>query len=63
MRRYEQISGTLFALVALAQLTRSILGWPVQIASVSIPVWVSVVALVVTGSMAIWGFRAARGAA
>lgn len=63
MRRYEQISATLFALVAFAQLTRSILGWPVQIASLSIPVWVSVVAFAVTGSMAIWGFRAARGAA
>lgn len=63
MRHYEQISATLFALVALAQLTRSILGWPAQIASVSIPVWVSVVAFIVTGSMSIWGFRATRGAA
>ncbi len=63
MRRYQQISGALFTLMALAQLTRSILGWPIQVAGVSIPIWASIVAFLVTGTLAIWGFRASRGAA
>ena len=61
MRRYEQVSGTLFALIALAQLTRSLLGWSAQVGSVSIPIWLSVIAFLITGSLAIWAFRASRG--
>ena len=58
MRRYEQISGTLFGLIALAQLTRSILRLPAQVGTMSIPIWFSVVAFLVTASLAIWAFRA-----
>jgi hypothetical protein len=63
MRRYEQISGTLFALIAAAQLGRSILGLPAQVGTFAIPVWVSVVAFLVTATLAIWAFRSARSAA
>ena len=63
MRRYAQISGTLFTLIALAQLCRVILGWPAQVGGVSIPIWFSIVACLVTGSLAIWAFRVSRGAA
>ncbi len=38
MRRYEQVSGALFTLIALAQLTRSVLAWPAQVGSFSIPI-------------------------
>ncbi len=62
MRRYEQISGALFTLMAIAQLTRSVLDLPVQVATVSVPVWASVLAFLVTGSLAIWAFRSLRGA-
>ena len=37
MRRYEQVSGAFFCLVAAAQLTRVLLGWPVQVADVAVP--------------------------
>jgi hypothetical protein len=57
MRRYELISGLLFAVIALAQLTRSVLALPAQVGSFSIPIWFSVVAFLVTGSLAIWAFR------
>ena len=63
MRRYEQVSGTLFTLIALAQLTRSILGWPAQVGSFSIPVWFSIVGFLITGGLAVWAFRASRGTA
>jgi hypothetical protein len=63
MRRYEQVSGTFFSLLALLQLTRVVAGWPVQVATVTVPLWASVIAFLITGSFAIWAFRASRTAA
>ena len=57
MRRYEMVSGVVFTLVALVQLIRTVLGWPVQIDLFTVPVWFSVVAFLVTGGMAVWAFR------
>ena len=57
MRRYELVSGSIFTIMALVQLARTLLAWPLQVASVSVPVWLSGVAFVITGSMAIWAFR------
>jgi len=62
MRRYELVSGTLFALLALVQLTRVVLGWPVQVAGVTVPVWASALACMVAGSFAVWAFRCSRDA-
>ena len=62
MRRYAQVSGVFFALVATAQLTRTVLGLPVRVAEYSVPVWVSGVAFVVTAALAVWGFRSAKAA-
>jgi len=63
MRRYEQLSGGLFALIALAQGTRSIFRLPAQVGGLVIPVWWSVVAFLITGAMAVWAFRIFRAAA
>ena len=63
MRRYEMISGGLFALIALAQLTRTLLRLPAQVGSFVIPVWFSLVAGLITGGLSIWAFRSARTAA
>jgi hypothetical protein len=63
MRRYEQVSGAFFCLVAAAQLTRVFLGWPVQVAGVPVPVWASVLVFLITSAFAIWAFRAAKGVA
>ena len=60
MRRYVQISGAFFMLLALVQLTRSLLGWPVQVATVTVPIWVSVIAFLITASFATWAFRVAK---
>jgi hypothetical protein len=61
MRRYELVSGTAFAIVSLAQLTRIVMGWPVQIDLFTVPVWISGVAFLGTGGLSIWAFRGARG--
>ena len=58
--RYELVSGALFAVVALAQLLRTVLGLPVQVGAVSVPIWVSLVAFLVTGSLAVWAFSTPR---
>ena len=59
MRRYEQVSGVFFGLLAAVQLTRLLFRWPVQVSSVSVPLWVSALAFVITGALAIWAFRTA----
>ena len=59
MRRYELVSGIFFSILALAQLTRTLLGWPVQVAGFTVPVWFSGVAFLIAGGLALWAFRAA----
>ena len=58
MRRYVLVSGVFLALLTCVQLVRLLLRWPVTVAGVSIPLWASVVAAAIAGSMAIWAFRA-----
>jgi len=60
MRRYELVSGLFLSLLALLQLVRLVRGWPVLIAGAEIPVWVSAIAFVIAGSLALWGLRSAR---
>ena len=62
MRGYGLVSGAFFSLLALAQLTRAVLGWPVQVAAVTVPVWASVLASLVAGWFAVWAFRSLRDA-
>jgi hypothetical protein len=59
MRRYELVSGTAFAIVSLAQLTRIVMGWPVQIDLFTVPIWISGVAFLGTAALAIWAYRSA----
>lgn len=57
MRRYEMVSGIIFTLMAIVQLLRTVLGWPVQIDLFTVPVWFSALAFLVLGGMAVWAFR------
>ena len=59
MRRYEKVSGVFFGLLAAVQLTRLLFRWPVQVASLSVPLWASALAVVITGVLATWAFRTA----
>jgi hypothetical protein len=60
MRAYYQVSGTLFALIALVHVLRVVQSWPIDVAGWVMPMWVSVAAALVTGALAIWAFRAGR---
>lgn len=57
MRTYLRVSTIVFGVLATVQLIRLILGWPVVVAGFSVPVWFSGVAVVIVGSMAVWGTR------
>ena len=57
MRRYELVSGIFLSIISLAQLTRTLLGWPVQVDGYTVPVWLSGVAFLITAGLAVWAFR------
>jgi len=54
--KYRLVSGFIFGVMALAQATRAFLQWPAQVDGVSIPVWISWVAMIVAGSLCAWAF-------
>lgn len=63
MRRYALASGVVFTIIATGQLARVLLRWPVQVSDFAVPLWASVIACLVAGTLAVWGFRTARGTA
>jgi hypothetical protein len=54
---YVVVSGALFGLIALVQAVRAINDWPLQVASVQVPVLASWVAAAVAASLCLWAFR------
>ena len=57
MRRYVLVSGVFFTLLTLVQLIRFLMQWPVVVAGVVIPSWLSLIAALIVGSLAVWAFR------
>jgi hypothetical protein len=57
MRRYVLVSGLFLSLLAGAQLLRLLMRWPVRVATVDVPLWISGVAAIIAGSLAMWAFR------
>ena len=57
MRRYVLISGVFFTLLTLVQVIRFLMQWPVVVAGVVIPTWLSLIAALIVGSLAVWAFR------
>ena len=54
------IATALLSLIALLQLLRFILGWEVTVNGVSVPVWVSGIAFVIAGGLALMVWVEAR---
>ena len=57
---YLTVTATLFLIVAIAHLLRIILGWQVEVGDLSIPFWLSWLAVLVAGALAYFGFRQKR---
>jgi hypothetical protein len=59
VRAYLLVSGCLFGLIAVLQLIRAVRQVPVTLGSTSVPVALSWVAVIVTGSLSAWALRLA----
>ena len=57
MRTYVTVSAVVFDVIATAQLVRFLMDWPVMIAGYDVPRWMSGVAAVLLGALAVWGMR------
>lgn len=60
MKPFTLIAIVVFLLIAIMQLTRVILGWEVSVNGVPIPVWVSGIAFVIAGGLAVMLWRESR---
>lgn len=60
MKPFAVTAVVLLALIALAQLLRFVLGWHVTVNGVTIPVWLSGLAFVVVGGLAVMVWREMR---
>jgi hypothetical protein len=60
MKPFSVIAAVVFALVALVQLLRLVLGWPVVVNGVNIPLWASAIACLVAAGLAVMVWREAR---
>ena len=56
-RTYDLISSILFAIVAMVHLLRLVRGWQFTVAGAAVPMWVSILGLLVTGFLAMYGLR------
>jgi len=59
-RTYLAVSGTLFAIVSLAHLVRSIQELPVQISGWAVPMGISWMGFIITAVLSAWAFSQLR---
>jgi hypothetical protein len=59
VRTFLIVAGTLFALQTIGQLIRVVFLVPIEVGALTIPVWPSIVGLLVTLVLCIWAFRLA----
>ena len=58
-RSYCLLAAAIFAVVGLVQLVRAVMGWPILINGISIPVWASWIMFAIAGLLSALGWRAA----
>src|SRR5437660_908954 len=58
-KTFSVVAGVIFALVALAHLSRIYMGWSAVIGSWTAPMWVSWIGLIVAGGLSYFGLRLA----
>jgi len=59
-KTYFYTVATVFLLVALAHLARVLFGWDMQIDLLGVPMWISILAVIVIGYLAYRGFKLAH---
>ena len=58
LKSYCTLAAAVFALIALLQLARAVMGWPVTVSGHSVPLWASWIAVVVADALSVIGWRA-----
>jgi hypothetical protein len=53
------LAAAIFALIAVLQLSRIVMGWSITLNGIDVPFWASWIAVAVTGALSFVGFRAA----
>jgi hypothetical protein len=53
------LAAAIFALIAVLQLSRIVMGWSIILNGIDVPFWASWIAVAVTGALSFVGFRAA----
>jgi hypothetical protein len=60
MSFYLRASGTVFGLIALGHLLRLLYRVPAELGQWVVPLWVSVIGLLLPAALALWAFRLVR---
>jgi len=60
VRPFTTLGALIFALVALLHLLRLLLGWKVTVDGIDVPMWVSVLGMLIAGVLAMMLWREAR---
>jgi hypothetical protein len=59
IKTFCTLAAAIFALIALLQLIRIMLGWSITLNGVDVPFWASWIAVAVAGALSFVGFRVA----
>ena len=59
IRTFCTLAAAIFALIALLQLIRIVMGWSVTLNGVDVPFWASWIAITAAGGLSFVGFHAA----
>ena len=60
MKPFTNVSVVVLAFIAMMQLLRFIMGWEISVNGVHVPVWVSGVAFLIAGGLAVMVWREAH---
>jgi hypothetical protein len=59
-KNYLIVSTVIFTVVAVVHLIRLTLGWPVELGTWNVPLSVSLIAVLISASVAMWGISLVR---
>ena len=60
MKLFTMISAVIFAVMAVAHVLRLIFGWAVMVDGITVPIWVSAAAALITAGLSLMLFLEAR---
>lgn len=58
-KSFCMLAAAIFALMALVQVARAVMGWPVAVLGYEIPFWPNWIAFAVLAGLSVLGFKAA----